>query len=87
LQNSGKQGLRDLGYVEGQNLVIEWRWTEGREERLPDLAAALIRLQVEVIVVGVIAATHAAQHATSTIPIVLVTNDDPGGAGCIASLV
>jgi putative ABC transport system substrate-binding protein len=81
-----RQGLRDLGYVEGQNLVIEWRWAEGREERLPDLAAELVRLQVEVIVVGGVAAIRAAQHATSTIPIVMAANYDPVGEGFIASL-
>src|SRR5437016_5843213 len=81
-----RQGLRDLGYVEGQNLVIEWRWAEGREERLPDLAAELVRLQVEVLVVGGVAAIRAAQHATSTIPIVMAANYDPVGEGFIASL-
>jgi ABC-type uncharacterized transport system substrate-binding protein len=81
-----RQGLRDLGYIEGQNLIIEWRWAEGREERLPDLAAELVRLQVEVIVVGGVAAIRAAQHATSTIPIVMAANYDPVGEGFIASL-
>jgi len=81
-----RQGLRDLGYVEGQNLVIEWRWAEGREERLPDLAAELVRLQVQVIVVGGGAAIRAAQYATSTIPIVMAANYDPVGEGFIASL-
>ena len=81
-----RQGLRDLGYVEGQNLVIEWRWAEGRDERLPDLAAELVQLQVEVIVVGGVAAIRAAQHATSTIPIVMAANYDPVGEGFIASL-
>ena len=81
-----RQGLRDLGYVEGQNLVIGWRWAEGREERLPDLAAELVRLQVQVIVVGGGAAIRAAQYATSTIPIVMAANYDPVGEGFIASL-
>jgi putative tryptophan/tyrosine transport system substrate-binding protein len=81
-----RQGLRDLGYVEGQNLIIEWRWAEGREERLPDLAAELVRLQVEVIVVGGVTAIRAVQHATSTIPIVMAANYDPVGEGFIASL-
>jgi putative ABC transport system substrate-binding protein len=81
-----RQGLRDLGYVEGQNLVIEWRWAEERDERLPDLAAELVRLQVQVIVVGGVAAIRAAQHATSTIPIVMAANYDPVGEGFIASL-
>jgi putative ABC transport system substrate-binding protein len=79
-----RQGLRDLGYVEGQNLVIEYRYAESREERLPDLAAELVRLQVEVIVaLGV--ATSAVKHATSTIPIVTITRD-PVEEGFVASL-
>ena len=81
-----RQALRELGYVEGQNLVIEWRWAEGRDERLPNLAAELVQLQVEVIVVGGVAAIRAAQHATSTIPIVMAANYDPVGEGFIASL-
>ena len=59
-----RQGLRELGYVEGQNLVIEWRWAEGREERLPDLAAELVRLQVEVLVVGGVAAIRGTYKGT-----------------------
>ena len=66
-----QQGLRDLGYVEGQNLVMEYRYAEGRDERLPELAAELVRLQVEVIVAGGSRATRAAQPATRTIPIVM----------------
>jgi putative ABC transport system substrate-binding protein len=82
-----KQALRDLGWVEGQNLVIESRYAEGREERLPDLAADLVSLQVEVIVVvGGDQAVRAANHATSTIPIVGVIMGDPVGAGLVASL-
>jgi len=81
-----RQALRDFGYVEGQNLVIEWRWAEGQEERLPDLAAELVRLQVEVIVVGGVAAIRAAQQATSAIPIVMAANYDPVGEGFVASL-
>jgi putative ABC transport system substrate-binding protein len=81
-----RQALYELGYIEGQNLMIEWRWAEGRDERLPDLAAELVRLQVEVIVVGGVAAIRAAQHATSTIPIVMAANYDPVGEGFVASL-
>jgi putative tryptophan/tyrosine transport system substrate-binding protein len=81
-----RQALRELGYVEGQNLVIEWRWAEGRDERLPDLAAELVQRQVEVIVVGGVTAIRAAQHATSTIPIVMAANYDPVGEGFVASL-
>jgi len=81
-----RQGLRDLGYVEGQNLIIEERWGEGQEERLRDLAAELVRLQVEVIVARGAAAIRAAQHATSTIPIVMATTYDAVGQGFVASL-
>ena len=81
-----RQGMRELGYVEGQNLVMEYRYAEGREERLPDLAAELVRLNVEVIVAGGTSATRAAQHATRTIPIVMTGTNDPVGAGFVASL-
>jgi putative ABC transport system substrate-binding protein len=81
-----RQGLRELGYVEGQNLVMEYRGAEGQDERLPDLAAKLARLQVEVIVAVGTAATHAAQHATHTIPIVMMGTPDPVGQGLVASL-
>ena len=81
-----QQGLRDLGYVEGQNLVIEWRWAEGSQERLPDLAAELVRLRVEVIVAGGSNVIRAAQHATRTIPIVMAGTSDAVAAGFVASL-
>jgi putative tryptophan/tyrosine transport system substrate-binding protein len=80
-----RQGLRELGYIEGQNLVIEYRYAEGREERLPDLAAELVRLQVDVIVASGVAGIRAAQHATHTIPIVM-TSTDPVAQGFVASL-
>ena len=81
------QGLRDLGYVEGQNLVIEHRGAERQLARLPELAAELVRLQVEVIVTtGGVPATSAAKRATSTIPIVMADAGDPVGAGLVASL-
>src|SRR5438132_12142957 len=81
------QGLRDLGYVEGQNLVIEHRGAERQPARLPELAAELVRLQVEVIVTtGGVPATSAAKRATSTIPIVMADAGDPVGAGLVASL-
>ena len=79
-----RQGLRDLGYVEGQNLVIEDRNAEGRAE-LPDLAAELVRLKVDVIVAAGTPGTRAAQHATRTIPIVGVILADPIGTGFAAS--
>jgi putative ABC transport system substrate-binding protein len=81
-----RQGLRALGYVEGQNLVLESRYAEGRAERLPDLAAELVRLQVEVLVAGGAPAIRAAQHATRTIPIVMAGTADAVAQGFIASL-
>jgi len=87
LREAFLQGLRDLGYVEGQNLVIEHRGAERQLERLPELAAALVRLQVAVIVTtGGLPATRAAQRATSTIPIVMADAGDPVGSGLVASL-
>jgi putative tryptophan/tyrosine transport system substrate-binding protein len=81
-----RQGLRALGYVEGQNLVLESRYAEGRAEQLPDLAAELVWLKVDVIVAGGSAAIRAAQHATRTIPIVMAVAYDPIGQGFVASL-
>ena len=66
-----RQGLRELGYVEGKNIVIEWRSAEGKLDRLPALAAELVRLKVDVIVTAGPTATRAAKEATSTIPIVM----------------
>jgi putative ABC transport system substrate-binding protein len=81
-----RQGMRDLGYAEGQNISIEPRWAEGRFERLPDLAAELVRLKVDVIVSVVTQATLAAKNATRTIPIVLVAAGDPVGSGLVPNL-
>ena len=81
-----RQGLRDLGYVEGQNLVVEYRYAEGSQERLPALAAELVQLQVEVIVAGGSTTIRAAQHATRTIPIVMAGTGDAVAAGFVASL-
>ena len=81
-----RQGLRELGWVEGKNIVIEYRWAEGRYERLPDLAAELVRLKVDVIVAAPTAAAVAAKNATGTIPIVMLGASDPVGLGLIASL-
>src|SRR5262245_24761198 len=83
---SFRQGLRELGYVEGQNLVIEWRLSGGSAERFPDLAAELVRLKVDVIVAIDNPATAAAQRATSTIPIVMVLAVDPVHTGFVGSL-
>jgi putative ABC transport system substrate-binding protein len=81
-----QQGLLELGYVEGQNMAIEYRYAEGKAERLPELAAELVRLQVEVIVAGGAFAIRAAQHATRTIPIVMGGTSDAVVAGFVASL-
>jgi ABC-type uncharacterized transport system substrate-binding protein len=81
-----QQGLRALGYVEGQNIVIEYRHAEGQAERLPELAAELVRLEVEVIVSAGAPTIHAAQHATRTIPIVMAGTADAVAQGFIASL-
>jgi putative ABC transport system substrate-binding protein len=80
------QGLRDRGYAEGQNLAIEWRYSEGKAERFADLAAELVRLQVDVIVAMSTPAALAAKHATQTIPIIMVYVADPVGTGLVASL-
>ena len=87
LLDAFRQGLRELGWVEGQNIVIDYRYAEGRVDRLPDLAAELVRLKVDLIVAsaGTQAAT-AAKNATETIPIVMIYVRDPVGTGLIASL-
>jgi ABC-type uncharacterized transport system substrate-binding protein len=81
-----RQGLRELGYVEGKNIVIEWRSAEGKSDRLPALAAELVRLKVDVIVTHGTTATRPAKQATLTIPIVMGHDDDPVGSGFVASL-
>jgi putative tryptophan/tyrosine transport system substrate-binding protein len=81
-----RQGLRDLGYVEGKNIVIEWRFAEGKQDRLPELAAELVHLNVEIIVTDGTAVTRAAKNATKTIPIVMAADGDPIGNGFVASL-
>src|SRR5262245_4538587 len=80
------QGLRDLGYVEGQNLVIEWRYSEGKAERFAELAADLVRQNVDLIVAVSTPAALAAKHATQTIPIVMVYVADPVGTRLVAGL-
>ncbi len=81
-----RQGLRDLGYVEGQNLAMEWRFTEGNLDRLAETATELVRLQMDIIVTTGTPATRAAMHATTTIPIIMVSAGDPLRAGLVASL-
>ena len=81
-----RAGLRDLGYAEGKNIAIESRWAEGKYERLPDLAAELVRLKVDVIVTHGTPGTRAAKLATTTIPIVIATSGDPVAMGLVASL-
>ena len=81
-----RQGLRELGYVEGKNIVIEWRSAEGKLDRLPALAAELVRLKVDIIVTAGPIPTRAAKEATSTIPIVMAQDPDPVGNGFVASL-
>ena len=81
-----QQGLRELGYVEGKNIVIERRHAEGKLDRLPALAAELVRLNVDAIVTSGPTATGPAKGATSTIPIVMTFDDDPVGSGFVASL-
>jgi ABC-type uncharacterized transport system substrate-binding protein len=79
-------GLRELNYVEGKNIVIEWRYAEGKLDRLPTLVAELVRLKVEVIVTAGPAPTRSAKEATKTIPIVMTQDSDPIGSGFVASL-
>ena len=81
-----RQGLHELGYAEGKNIFIEYRYAEGKLDRLPALAAELVRLKVDVIVAGSPQATRSAKQATSTIPIVMAFDDDPVGSGFVASL-
>jgi putative ABC transport system substrate-binding protein len=81
-----REGLRELGYEEGRNAVIEYRWAEGRYERLPALAAELVAGRVEVIVTAGTPATLAVKNATRTVPLVMVAVGDPVGTGIVASL-
>ena len=80
------QGLREFGYIEGQNITIVYRYAKGKFERLPVLAAELVRLKVDVILTGGSTATRAAKEATTTIPIVMLQDNDPVGSGFVASL-
>ena len=86
IRRAFEEGLRERGYVEGENLVIEWRGAEGRPERLPQLAADLVKAQVDVIVSTSDATHPAVQRATKTIPVVMLISQDPVGRGLVASL-
>ena len=81
-----RQGLRELGYVEGKNIVIDYQWAEGKLDRLPALAAELVRLKIDIIVSAGPTVTRVAKEATVTIPIVMGFDDDPVGSGFVASL-
>src|SRR5262249_58401649 len=80
------QGLHDLGYVEGRNIAIEYRSADGKRERVPDLAAELVRLKVDIIVTDGSGPSQYAKKATSKIPIVMTSTGDPVGSGLITSL-
>jgi putative ABC transport system substrate-binding protein len=86
LLDAFRQGLREFGWVEGQNIAIEYRWAEGRSDRLPGLADELVRLKVDVIVAPGTPSALAAKNATRAIPIVMVSAADPDRIGLIASL-
>src|SRR6266481_209229 len=81
-----RQGLRDLGYIEGQNIVVEYRYAEGKTERFPSLVAELVQLKVDVLVANSLTVIRAAKQATKAIPIVMVTLDDPVATGIVDSL-
>ncbi len=81
-----RQGLRDLGYIEGKTITIEWRWAMAKPELLADLAQELVRLKVEIIVTAGTPPTQAAMNATKTIPIVITSVTDPVGTGLVDSL-
>ena len=81
-----RQGLRELGYVEGKSIVIDYRWAEGKVDRIPELAAQLIGLKVDIILSTGPQSTRAAKEATSTIPIVMGFDNDPVGNGFVTSL-
>jgi len=81
-----RQSLHTLGYVEGKNLVIDWRYAKGRDDRLPDLATELVKLKVDLIMADITLATRAAMRATATIPIVMTVSADAVGSGLVRSL-
>ena len=81
-----RQGLRDLGYIEGKNILVEYRYAGGKQDPIPSLVAELVQLKVDVLVSGVFPAIRAAKQATKTIPIVMVTSQDPVAVELIDSL-
>jgi ABC-type uncharacterized transport system substrate-binding protein len=81
-----RQGLRELGYVDGKNMVIDWKSAEGKVDRLPTLAVELVRLKADIIITGGPTSNRAAKDATSTIPVVMAYDNDPVGNGFVASL-
>ena len=85
-EDAFRDGLRRLGYEEGKNILIEYRYSEGADERLPNLVAELLKLKVDLIFSATLRGLRAAQQATKTVPIVMVTTADPIAAGLIGSL-
>ncbi len=81
-----RQGMRELGYVDGRNVTMEWRWSEGRTDRLPALALELVQLNVDIIVVSSTQAARAARQATSKTPIVMANSAYPDKIGLVESL-
>src|SRR5437899_11676919 len=86
LFNAFHEGMRELGYIEGRNVVYEQRYAEGRMERLPELAAELVRVRPDVIVTGSTIHVAAVRHATTAMPVVVVFTADPVGPGFVATL-
>ena len=81
-----RQGLRELGYIEGKTVLIEWRWAENKVEKLPELAAGLVKLRVDIVIANGTPAIRAAKSATTTIPIVMAAIGDPVATGLVESL-
>jgi putative tryptophan/tyrosine transport system substrate-binding protein len=81
-----RHGLRDLGYIESKDIVVEYRYAEGKNERFPKLVAELVQLKVDLVVVTALPAIRAAKRATATIPIVMITTTDPVATGMVESL-
>jgi putative ABC transport system substrate-binding protein len=86
LVDAFRQGLRDLGYIESKNILVEYRYAEGKLDRMPSLVAELVQLKIDVFVSPALPAIRAAKQATKTIPIVMLINVDPVAAGIVDSL-